>query len=445
MRVRFAPSPTGSLHVGNARVALLNFLFARKYRGDFLLRFDDTDRVRCRPEHAHSIVEDLAWLGLSWQGPEYQSGRLAAYDAAAAMLRECGRLYACYETEAELARKRDAQRSLGRPPVYDRAGLDLSERERTRLEASGRKPYWRFKLSDRSIIWHDLVLGERRVPLASLSDPVLVREDGTPLYTFSSIVDDREFAITHIIRGEDHVTNSAVQIDLWEAFGEGGERPEFAHLPLLTDEGGGKLSKRLGSLGIGRLREDGVRAAALACYLARLGTAGGGEVAGLDSLADEFDLVGFSHSSARFDRHQLLILNRHVLRHLSFAAVKGDLPVGASEEFWIAVRENVDLLSEARRWWAVVAGSIVPPPLEEEEAFLHTAVTLLPPEPWSADTWDAYGRALTAATGRRGRALFHPLRLALTAEEDGPALAKLLPLIGRERAAERLALAARKG
>ena len=445
VRVRFAPSPTGPLHVGNARIALLNFLFVRRHQGEFLLRFDDTDRARSRPEHAAGIVKDLAWLGLSWVGPAYQSERLAAYERAAALLRGEGRLYACFETEDELARKRESLRRRGRPPIYDRAGLRLTEGERARLEASGRKPYWRFLLSERSIAWHDLVLGERRIPLPSLSDPVLVREDGTPLYTFSSIVDDREFAITHVIRGEDHVTNTAVQIDLWEALEGSGEPPAFAHLPLLTDEAGGKLSKRLGSLGIRTLREDGVMAEALAFYLARLGTTGDGAVAPLDSLARDFDLATFSRSPARFDTHQLLTLNRHVLQHLSYADVQRKLPEGASEEFWMAVRENIDLLSEARQWWEVVAGEIAPPPSEGEGEFLRMAAALLPPEPWGAETWKAYAAALTAASGRRGRALFHPLRLALTGEEDGPALARLLPLIGRARAAARIEAAARGG
>ncbi len=443
VRVRFAPSPTGPLHIGNARVALLNFLFARRHQGTFLLRFDDTDRDRSRPEHVAGILKDLAWLGLAWEGPEYQSRRLAQYQAAAAELRERGRLYACYETEEELAGKREALRRRGRPPIYDRAGFHLTARDRARLEASGRTPHWRFLLSEQSVGWHDLVLGERRIPLPSLSDPVLVRADGTPLYTFSSIVDDREFAITHVIRGEDHVTNTAVQIDLWEALGENAALPAFAHLPLLTDEEGGKLSKRLGSLGIRTLRDDGVTHEALACYLARLGTTGNAGISSLESLAEGFDLAGFSRSPARFDMHQLLILNRHVLQHLPFATVSAHLPAGATEEFWNAVRENIDLLSEARQWWEVVAGEIVPVAQEGEEAFLRAAAALLPPEPWGAGTWKDYAAALTAATGRQGRALYHPLRLALTGEEDGPSLASLLALIGRARAAARIEEAAR--
>ncbi|MDA8051658.1 MAG: glutamate--tRNA ligase [Rhodospirillales bacterium] len=442
MRVRFAPSPTGPLHVGNARVALVNFLFARRHGGVFFLRFDDTDPDRSRPEHAEAILRDLGWLGLSWQGPERQSERLSAYEAAASQLRQSGRLYACYETEDELERMRAALRRRGRPPVYDRAGLRLTEAEQSRLDAAGRKPYWRFRLSERTVAWHDLVIGERRIPLPSLSDPVLIREDATPLYTFTSIVDDQDFAITHVIRGEDHVTNTAVQIDLWEALGASLPLPSFAHLPLLTDESGGKLSKRLGSLAIHTLREDGIMAEALACYLVRLGTGGDPEPAPLETLAQSFDLSSFSRSSARFDMHQLLLLNRRVLQHLPFSAVADRLPQGATEEFWLTVRNNLDLLSEARWWWQVVAGEIVPPPLEAEGAFLHKAASLLPPEPWDCSTWKTFSDALAAATGRRGKSLFHPLRLALTGEEDGPALARLLPLMGRARAATRLRQAA---
>jgi glutamyl-tRNA synthetase len=437
VRVRFAPSPTGLLHVGNARMALLNFLFARRHGGGFLLRLDDTDRERSRPEHAAAILRDLAWLGLEWDGPVRQSERLGRYEEAADALRQSGRLYPCYETAAELAAKREMQRRRRLPPVYDRAALRLSEAERARLEASGRRPYWRFRLSERMVAWQDLVLGERRVPLGSVSDPVLVREDGTPLYTFSSIVDDRDFAITHIIRGEDHVTNTGVQIDLWEAC-NAAPPPAFAHLPLLADDEGGKLSKRVGSLAIRRLAEDGMEAMALASYLARLG--GGGEIvpAPLEALAKDFDLSRFSRSPARFDMQQLLALNRQVLQRLPFAAVAGRLPAGAGEEFWLAVRGNIDLLGEARHWWDVAAGEIAPPVLEGEGDFLCRAAALLPPEPWDEGIFAGYAKALAAATGRRGRALFHPLRLALTGEESGPELARLFPLMGRGRVLARL-------
>ncbi len=441
VRVRFAPSPTGLIHVGNARIAVLNYLFARHHGGDFLLRLDDTDTARSRPEYADGILRDLACLGLEWEGPVRQSGRLARYAEMAEGLRRSGRLYPCYETAEELGAKREMQRRRGLPPVYDRAALRLSEAERARAEAGGRRPYWRFRLSERAVAWHDLVLGERRVPLPSISDPVLVREDGTPLYTFSSIVDDRDYAITHVIRGEDHVTNTAVQIDLWEACNSA-PPPAFAHLPLLADSTGGKLSKRVASLSIHRLAGDGVEALALTSYLARLGTGSDAAPVPLERLAEDFDLSRFSRSPARFDMQQLLALNRQVLQHLPFAAVAARLPAGASEEFWLAVRGNLDLVSEARHWWNVVAGEIVPPLLEGDEDLLREALALLPPEPWDEGTFASFGKALAAATGRRGRALFHPLRLALTGEESGPELARLLPLMGGARVTERLQRAA---
>jgi glutamyl-tRNA synthetase len=440
VRARFAPSPTGLLHVGNARIAVLNFLFARRHGGEFLLRLDDTDSARSRPEYAEAILRDLAWLGLAWEGPVEQSGRLVRYAEAAEALKRSGRLYSCYETAAELAAKREVQRRRGLPPVYDRAALRLTDAERARAEASGRLPYWRFRLSERTVTWQDLVLGERHVPLGSVSDPVLVREDGTPLYTFSSIVDDRDFAITHVIRGEDHVTNTAVQIDLWQAL-DTAPPPVFAHLPLLADESGGKLSKRVASLAIRRLAEDGVEKVALVSYLARLGTGGDVAPASLEQLAEEFDFSRFSRSPARFDGKQLLALNRQVLQHLPFAAVAERLPAGASEAFWLAVRGNLDLLSEARHWWEVVAGEITRPVLEDEKDFLREASVLLPPEPWDESTFSVYAKALSAATGRRRRALFHALRVALTGEESGPELARLLPLMGRARVLERLRLA----
>ena len=444
VRVRFAPSPTGLLHVGNARIAVLNFLFARSHGGEFLLRLDDTDSARSRREYEEAILRDLAWLGLAWKGPVRQSARVARYAETAEALRQSGRLYPCYETAAELTAKREAQRRRGLPPVYDRAALRLTDTERARLEAGGRLPYWRFRLSERTIAWPDLVLGGRHVPLGSVSDPVLVREDGTPLYTFTSVVDDRDLAITHVIRGEDHVTNTAVQIDLWQAL-DAAPPPVFAHLPLLADEAGGKLSKRVASLAIRRLAEDGVEPMALASYLARLGTGGEPEPAPLEQLAEGFDLSRFSRSPARFDMRQLLALNRQVLQHLPFAAVAGRLPAGASEAFWLAARGNLDLLSEAEHWWDVVAGEITPEitslGLEGEGEFLREAGALLPPEPWDESIFGVYAKTLATATGRRGRALFHPLRLALTGEESGPELARLLPLMGRARVLERLRLA----
>ncbi len=326
-------------------------------------------------------------------------------------------------------------------PVYDRAMLRLTPEQRASAEANGKRPYWRFRLSDRAVGWRDLVLGDREVKLTAVSDPVVIRADGTPLYTFTSVVDDIETAITHIIRGEDHVTNTGVQIDLFAALDADPARLAFAHLPLLTDSDGGKLSKRLDSLSLRSLRHDGVEASAIAAYLARLGTSDDPAPASMATLTAGFDFGRTSRSAARFDITQLLALNRKVLHGLPYAAVAERLPQGATEAFWLAVRGNLDLLNEARGWWDVVAGTIVPPLIEGEHDFLRTALETLPPEPWQATVWGEWTEALKAATGRRGRALFLPLRLALTGEDHGPELRDLLPLMGRARAATRLAVA----
>ena len=442
VRVRFAPSPTGFLHVGNARIALANHLFARRHGGRFLLRLDDTDRERSKPEYAVAIEQDLRWLGIAWDEFVRQSDRLDRYAEAAAALKRAGRLYPCFESEEELRAKREARLRRGKTPVYDRAMLRLTQDQRAAAEAGGKRPYWRFLLSERTVEWTDLVLGPRRVKLPAISDPVLIRADGTPLYTFTSAVDDLDTSTTHVVRGEDHVTNTGVQLDLMAALRDDREPMQFAHLPLLTDTDGGKLSKRFDALSLRSLRRDGVEPAAITAYLARLGTSDDPALLPPDELAASFDLTRFSRSPARFDIRQLLALNRRVLQSLPFAAVAERLPPGATEAFWLAVRDNLDLSGEARGWWDVVAGSIVPPPIEGEGEFLRTARELLPPEPWDAQVWTTWTGALRDATGRKGRALFHPLRLALTGEERGPELAALLPLIGRNRAAERLQLAA---
>jgi glutamyl-tRNA synthetase len=441
MILRFAPSPTGYLHVGNARVALANWLVARKASGRFLLRLDDTDAERSKPEYATAIEEDLRWLGLDWDGMFRQSDRIDRYAAAAERLKASGRLYPCFESEEELAFKRERARRQGRPPVYDREALRMTPEQRARAEANGKRPYWRFRLSMGSIAWRDGVLGERGVKLPSLSDPVLVRADGSPLYTFTSVVDDIETGVTRIIRGEDHVTNTGIQLDIWSALGGEVSRIAFAHLPLLTDEAGGPLSKRLGSVSLRQFRRDGVEPAALAGYLAALGTSGDPVAAMPAALADGYDLARVSHSTARFDTRQLLSLNRRHLHGLPFAAVRDRLPAGADEAFWLAVRGNLDLLNEARVWWEVAAGEVEAVPQPEDAAYLAEALRLLP-ETLGDDAWRGWTQALAAATGRKGKALYRPLRIALTGETEGPDMAALLPLIGRARAAARLARAA---
>ncbi len=441
MKLRFAPSPTGLLHVGNARVALVNWLLARQQGGTVLLRLDDTDTERSKAEYAAALEEDLRWLGLDWDESFRQSDRMARYQAAAERLKASGRLYPCLESEEELRFKREQRLRQGRPPVYDRAALRMTPEQLERARANGKQPYWRFLLSNRTMEWQDGVLGRRQVKLPSLSDPVLIRADGTPLYTFTSVVDDLESGVTHVVRGEDHVTNTGVQMDLWEALGGDLGALSFAHLPLLTDADGGPLSKRLGSLSLRQLRRDGMEPAALAGYLAALGTSCD-PVPGMPrDLVAGFDLSAISRSPARFDPRQLLALNRRYLHEASFESVRDRLPAGAGEAFWQAVRGNLDLLREARTWWEVVHGTVIPPVQEGEGEFLRAALAALPPEPWDESTWPAWTEALKQATGRKGKALFLPLRLALTGEEHGPDLKSLLPLIGRDRAAQRLRLA----
>jgi len=442
IKVRFAPSPTGLLHVGNARIALANWLFARRFGGHVLLRLDDTDAERSRPEFAENIRQDLHWLGIDWDESFRQIDRLDRYEAAAERLKASGRLYPCFETEEELRFKREQRIKRGLAPVYDRAMLKLTAERRASAEAGGKRPYWRFLLSDGAIEWHDLVLGKRQVKLPAVSDPVLIRADGSPLYTFTSVVDDLESGITHVIRGEDHVTNTGVQLDLVRALGGNPTRLTFAHLPLLVDSDGGKLSKRLDGLSLRSLRNDGMEPAAITAYLARLGSADDPEILPLAELAAKFDISRFSKSAARFDVRQLLALNSRVLHALPFAAVADRLPAGATEAFWTAVRGNLDLLSEARGWWDVVSGTIVPPVIDGEHEFLSSALDLLPAEPWDETVWSSWTNALKEATGRKGRTLFAPLRLALTGEEHGPELRDLLPLMGRKRVAERLRIAA---
>jgi glutamyl-tRNA synthetase len=437
VKTRFAPSPTGYLHAGNARAALVNFLFARANGGFFLLRLDDTDSERGRPEYEQGIYDDLRWLGLDWDGTDKQSLRGERYAQAAEALKAAGRLYPCFENEDELAAKRAALIKRKLPPVYDRAALAMTAEQRAAAQAGGKRPYWRFKLSGGAIAWQDLVLGNRTIKLPTLSDPVLIRADGTPLYTFTSVVDDIDHGITHVIRGEDHVTNTAVQIDLFQAM-TGAALPRFAHLPLISDGEGEKLSKRIGSISLRSLRKDGIEAAAITAYLARLGTNKDAAPLTLPELVKSFDINDFGRSSPRFDGKQLMALNRKFLHGLSFEAVKDRLPEGAGAEFWAAIRGNLDLLTEARLWWEVCNGTITPPDLAGENDFIRSAIESLPAEPWGAETWKAWTAAVAEASGAKGRALYHPLRLALTGEEKGPEMALLLPLIGRARVLERL-------
>jgi glutamyl-tRNA synthetase len=436
--VRFAPSPTGRLHAGNIRTALINFLFARKTGGRLIFRLDDTDRERSTEEFAEGIREDLAWLGIDYAEEVHQSDRFALYAEAVEKLKATGRLYPAYETPEELELKRKRQLARGRPPVYDRAALKLTPEERARLEAEGRKPHWRFKLESRDVVWDDLVRGRQPVDAASLSDPVLVRADGTYLYTLPSVVDDIDLGITHVIRGEDHVVNTAPQIQLFEALGA--TTPAFGHHSLLVGADGQALSKRDRALSIQGTREEGIEALAVASYVATLGTSDPvAPHANLDELVQSFDFTKLSRAPARFDPAELRALNARLLHMLPFGAVEARLSamgIGGGEAFWEAVRGNLALLGDAKHWWRVAQGPLQP--VIEDRDLCHMAAGLLPPEPWDEATWSAWSSAVKAATGAKGKALFQPLRLALTGEEHGPELKHLLPLIGRTRAAARL-------
>lgn len=440
--VRFAPSPTGHIHIGNARPALMNFLFAMKHHGQFILRFDDTDVARSKEEYAQSIEIDLAWLGIHPDLIVRQSQRMAFYHAAAEKLRAEGRLYPCYETAEELERRRKRQQARGQPPIYDRAALALTPEDRARLESEGRRPHWRFKLDHYIARWSDLVRGESHIDCASLSDPVLLREDGTYLYTLPSVVDDIEFKITHIIRGEDHVTNTAVQIQLFEAMAGPDAVPRFGHHNLLTSASGESLSKRSGALSIAALRDSGIESLAVAAFAVLTGTSDAVHpVQSLDALAAEFELTHVSRTQARFDPAELASLSARTLHQMPYKAVRDrltahDIAGYKAEAFWLAVRGNLSVFLEVVDWWRIVEGEI--DPIIEDAEFLKVARALLPEEPWDGGTWAQWTAALKVETGRKGRALFHPLRLALTGREDGPELAVLLPLIGPLKAEARL-------
>ena len=438
--VRFAPSPSGYLHVGNMRLAIINWLFARREGGQFWLRMDDTDAERSTQEYSDAIQHDLAWMDLDWDRYERQSERLGAYAMAAERLKASGRLYPAYETPEELGAKRKAQLARGVPPLYDRAALSLSKDQRAALEAAGRKPHWRFKMDSGKVEWDDLIHGPISFEAGQLGDPVLIREDGRPLYGFSSVVDDIEFGITHIVRGDDHITNTAGQIQLVLALG--GKLPVFAHLPLLIDSEGTKLSKRLGTLSIAALREEGIEPLTLAVYLSRMGTSDPIEpLDDLVTLIHEFEFKRFSVSSPRFDLAELRRLNARMLHATPFDRVEAKLAalglIGVTPVFWAAVRANLDRLSDAVLWWDVVNGPIQP--AIEDPALLAEAVRLLPSGDWDAAMWSGWTSAISAATGLKGKALFMPLRKALTGQDHGPDMKTLLPLIGYERAAKRLA------
>ncbi len=435
VKVRFAPSPTGKLHVGNVRAALWNWLFARKSGGTFLLRIDDTDQERSTKAYEDGIKADLGWLGLSFDETFNQSSRFAHYDAARDKLIAAGLLYPCYETSEELDRKRKLQRARGLPPVYDRAALSLSDEQIAAYETEGRKPHWRFKLSQQPVSWNDLIRGETTVDTSSVSDPVLIREDGMYLYTLPSCVDDIDSAITHVMRGEDHVTNTGVQIEIIRALG--GEAPQFAHHSLLVGADGQGLSKRLGSLSIESLREDALEPASITRLLAKLGTADPVLAEpDLQKLAKSFDFDRLGRAPARFDMAELEALNAKLLHETPYDNVANRLEgIGVDAALWDAVKGNIVRLSDAADWREVTEGEI--DPVIEDQDFASAAAALVP-DALDADSWSAFTNAVKEKTGAKGKGLFMPLRLALTGRQRGPEMAALFPLIGSEKARARL-------
>jgi glutamyl-tRNA synthetase len=434
---RFAPSPTGRLHVGNIRTALHNFLFARKHGGTFILRIDNTDRERSTAEFDQAIRDDLAWMGLHPDKVVRQSERFDLYEREFDRLKAVGRVYACYETPEELDLRRKVLLGRGLPPVYERKPADAPV-------AEGRAPHWRFRLDhDAPIVWNDLIRGEQRFDPKLLSDPVVRREDGTWLYLLPSVIDDVDLGITHVVRGEDHVSNSAAQIQMFEALGAA--PPQFAHEALLV-AAEGKLSKRLGSYGVEHLRAEGVEPMAMLSVLARIGTSQPVEAATtLAELAAGFDFATFGRAPAHFDSHEVELINARLLHKLDFAAVADRLPSGATEQDWLLLRPNVARVSDFAGWHAIVDGDIEPPELSHEERlFAKDAAGVAEKLDWDAEPWKVLTAELKESTGRKGRDLFHPLRLALTGKDSGPEMAGLLQRIGRERAIARLEAAARR-
>jgi len=438
---RFAPSPTGKLHIGSVRTALICWLFARQQGGKFILRIDDTDLERSKQEYVDGIFADLTWLGLEWDQLEYQSRRMARYDEVIAQLQASSDIYACYETPTELDLKRKSQLAQGKPPIYDRAALRMTDADRARYEAEGRKPHWRFKLRGHDIEWHDFIRGPVHFAVSNLSDPVVVREDGRPLFNFCSTVDDIDMKITQVVRGEDHVTNTACQVHMFEALGA--RPPEFAHLSLLADAEGGKLSKRIGSASAADLRDnDGLEPMAVLSVLAKLGSSDPIVLKkDLKELAQDFDFSKFSRTMAKLDIADMERLNAQLLHEMDYATARPKLAalgVECDEGLWNAVHANIMRLTDVRDWQEIMGGAITPAVAEEDREFIAAARAALPAGDLTVESWNAWTAALKEQTGRKGKGLFMPLRRAITGQDHGPEMGPLLPLIGRERVLARL-------
>ena len=436
---RFAPSPTGRLHVGNVRTALMNWLFVREKRGKFILRIDDTDTSRSTDAYESGIKDDLNWLGLDWDHTFNQSDRFQTYISIAEKLKKNGLLYACYETSEELDRQRKLQRVQGKPPIYNRSGLELTSHQKTAYEDEGRRPHWRFRLSGEIVTWNDMVRGNQSVDTSSLSDPVLIREDGTFLYTLPSVVDDIDKNITHVIRGEDHVTNSGAQIEVFKALSK--HIPTFAHTPLLVGKDGKGLSKRLGSLSMEELKSQGLEPLAICSLLGKIGTSDSIEPrASMNILTSEFSFSKIGRAPARFDEAELELLNGKLLNELSYKDVSAKLSeigIIASKDFWELIRSNILKMNDAILWNEIIFKDIQGQINEEDKDFCFGAAEMLPSS-ITHNTWSEWTNALKIKYNRKGRNLFMPLRKALTGLDKGPEMAKLIVLLGSDKARERL-------
>ncbi len=430
---RFAPSPTGWIHVGNLRTALMNFLIARKAGGEFILRIDDTDPNRSKEEYVDGIKRDLDWLGLHWDRVERQSLRLEKYHAAAQELRDMDRFYEAFETPTELDLKRKKQLNMGKPPVYDRAALALSDAEKDALRAERGDGVWRFKLIQDRIVWNDGILGDVSIDGASVSDPVLIRGDGQILYTLASVVDDTEMGVTHVVRGSDHVTNTGTQIQIMQALG--GTVPQFAHHSLLTDPQGGALSKRLGTLALKDLREAGIAPQALLSLMSRLGSADPVELrTDMQTLIDGFDISRFGSAPTKFDAEDLKPLTAHYLQTLALEDVAEDIralgvPDDQAARFWSVTRENITTLHDLAGWWKMFSEGAEPAIDDEDREFIAQAMALLPEGAFTDETWGTWTAVVKEATGRKGKGLFMPLRKALTGQAHGPDMSAVMPLL----------------
>jgi glutamyl-tRNA synthetase len=430
---RFAPSPTGWIHVGNLRTALMNYLIARKAGGQFILRLDDTDQERSKQEYIDGLKEDLAWLGIKYDRVEQQSKGMARYAEAAEQLKVAGRFYECFESPVELDLKRKKLLNMGKPPVYDRAALALTEAQKDAYRAEGRQGYWRFRLDQERIEWPDGIIGDISIDAASVSDPVLIKADGQVLYTFASSVDDVDMGVTHIVRGADHVTNTATQIQIMQALG--GTPPTFAHHSLLTGPQGEELSKRLGVLSLRDLRARGVEPMALLSLMARLGSSKPVELIGsMEELVETFDISAFGSAPTKFDAEDLFPLTRHYVQGLPFAAVRDRIaalgvPDAQAEAFWAVAKGNVTVLADLGQWWALFRDGAEPLVDDADREFVAQALTLLPAQPWTHATWGEWTAAVKEATGRKGKDLFRPLRRALTGRDAGPEMADVMPLL----------------